>query len=57
MRVDIIDDMAQVKGKVWAKGEPEPEEWTITVEDPLPNREGSPGDLRLFRPLRSITTT
>ena len=25
------------------KGEPEPEEWTIIVEDPLPNREGSPG--------------
>ena len=43
MRVDIVDDTAQVKGKVWTKGEPEPEEWTITVEDPLPNREGSPG--------------
>ena len=43
MRVDIVDDTAHVKGKVWAKGEPEPEEWTITVEDPLPNREGSPG--------------
>ena len=43
MTVDIVDDTAHVKGKVWAKGEPEPEEWTITVEDPLPNREGSPG--------------
>ena len=43
MRVDIVDDTAHVKGKVWTKGEPEPEEWTITVEDPLPNREGSPG--------------
>ena len=43
MRVDIFDDTAHVKGKVWAKGEPEPEEWTIIVEDPLPNREGSPG--------------
>ncbi len=43
MRVDVVDDTAHVKGKVWAKGEPEPEEWTITVEDPLPNREGSPG--------------
>ena len=43
MRVDIVDDTAHVKGKVWAKGEPEPEEWTIIVEDPLPNREGSPG--------------
>ena len=43
MTVDIVDDTAHVKGKVWTKGEPEPEEWTITVEDPLPNREGSPG--------------
>ena len=43
MTVDIVDDTAHVKGKVWLKGEPEPEEWTITVEDPLPNREGSPG--------------
>ena len=43
MTVDIIDDTAQVKGKVWVTGEPEPEDWTITVEDPLPNREGSPG--------------
>ena len=43
MRVDIVDDTAHVKGKVWAKSEPEPEEWTIIVEDPLPNREGSPG--------------
>ena len=43
MRVDIVNDTAHVKGKVWAKGEPEPEEWTIIVEDPLPNREGSPG--------------
>ena len=43
MTVDIVDDTAHVKGKVWAKDEPEPEEWTIIVEDPLPNREGSPG--------------
>ena len=43
MTMDIVEDTAHVKGKVWLKGEPEPEEWTITVEDPLPNREGSPG--------------
>ena len=43
MRVDIVDDTAHVKGKVWGRGEPEPAEWTIIVEDPLPNREGSPG--------------
>ena len=43
MTVEMVDHTAHVKGKVWAKDEPEPEEWTITVEDPLPNREGSPG--------------
>ena len=43
MTVDIVDDTAHVKGKVWVRGEREPEEWTIIVEDPLPNREGSPG--------------
>lgn len=43
MTVEVVDGTAHVKGKVWTRGEPEPEEWTITVEDPLPNREGSPG--------------
>ena len=43
MTVDIVNDTAHVKGKVWIKGEQEPDAWTITVEDPLPNREGSPG--------------
>ena len=43
MTVEIIDDKAVVKGKVWQKDTPEPVGWTITVEDPLPNREGSPG--------------
>ena len=43
MRVEIMDDKAIIRGKVWRTGEPEPAEWTITAEDPLPNREGSPG--------------
>ena len=43
MMVDIVDNTTHVKGKVWARGEQEPDAWTITVEDPLPNREGSPG--------------
>lgn len=43
MMVEIADDKAIIRGKVWRRGEPEPEEWTITAEDPLPNREGSPG--------------
>ena len=43
MTVELINDKALVKGKVWQKDTPEPDGWTITVEDPLPNREGSPG--------------
>ena len=43
MMVEIMDDKAIIRGKVWRTGESEPEAWTITAEDPLPNREGSPG--------------
>ena len=34
---------AKVLGKVWPRGEKEPEAWTTTFDDPSPNREGSPG--------------
>lgn len=30
------------KGKAWVAGTPEPKEWTVEVEDPRPNTEGSP---------------
>ena len=43
MMVEVVDDKAVIRGKVWRTGESEPTEWTITAEDPLPNREGSPG--------------
>ncbi len=43
MKVETTEDKAIIMGKVWRKGENEPPEWTITTEDPLPNREGSPG--------------
>ena len=43
MMVEIMDDKAVIRGKVWKTGESEPAAWTITAEDPLPNREGSPG--------------
>ena len=43
MRVDIEDDRAIIRGKVWPKTEAEPTEWQITAEDPLPIRQGSPG--------------
>lgn len=43
MQVEVIDKKAVISGKVWRTSESEPDEWTITAEDPLPNREGSPG--------------
>ena len=43
MKVDISEDEAQVFGKVWKKGDAEPEEWTLTATDPHPNKTGSPG--------------
>jgi outer membrane protein assembly factor BamB len=30
-------------GKVWPRGEKEPAEWMVRIEDPIPNTQGSPG--------------
>ncbi len=43
MMVETTESKAIIRGKVWRRGEPEPEAWTITAEDPLPNHTGSPG--------------
>ena len=43
LRVDVEADRTVVRGKVWERGTEEPEEWTITVEDPLRITSGSPG--------------
>jgi outer membrane protein assembly factor BamB len=31
-----------IKGKVWPRGEKEPDKWTIELTDPIPNTEGAP---------------
>ncbi len=41
--VKIQDDGAHVFGKVWKRGDAEPDAWTIEAVDPHPNLEGSPG--------------
>ena len=43
LTVKIEDDGAHVLGKVWKRGDAEPEEWTIEAIDPHPNTHGSPG--------------
>ena len=43
LRVDVDGGRALVRGRIWPRGEAEPPGWTITAEDPFPNRGGSPG--------------
>jgi hypothetical protein len=43
LRVDTQADKGTARGKVWKKDDPEPAEWTITLDDPLPVSEGAPG--------------
>jgi hypothetical protein len=43
LRVEVKDDGAHVMGKVWKRGDAEPEAWTIEQLDPHANVIGSPG--------------
>ena len=43
LRVDDDGGRALVRGKVWRRDAPEPAEWTVTAEDPVPVAQGSPG--------------
>jgi outer membrane protein assembly factor BamB len=38
----VVDGKGVVKGKVWPRDEKEPAGWTLEIEDPVPNTEGSP---------------
>jgi hypothetical protein len=38
----VVDGKGVVKGKAWARGEAEPEKWTLELEDPIPNHSGAP---------------
>jgi outer membrane protein assembly factor BamB len=42
-RVELTGEKALLSGKIWPRGTAEPAEWTITAEDELPIRSGSPG--------------
>jgi hypothetical protein len=43
LRVDVTEEKAIVRGKAWPRGEEEPSDWSITVEDPYPIQSGSAG--------------
>jgi hypothetical protein len=43
LSASVDDGKAVLRGKVWERGEPEPDEWTIELVDSQPNLIGSPG--------------
>ena len=43
LRVDLENNRAIIRGKVWKRNETEPSTWTVTAADPHPIRNGSPG--------------
>ncbi len=43
MRSENHDDTVVLKAKVWPRDEEEPADWTVTAEDPAPERIGAPG--------------
>jgi outer membrane protein assembly factor BamB len=42
LTVEVEGDKATVRGKVWEKGQQEPANWTVEVEDPVGNKNGAP---------------
>jgi hypothetical protein len=42
-RAAAKDGKAVLQGKVWKRGEPEPQQWTIEAVDEAPNLVGAPG--------------
>jgi outer membrane protein assembly factor BamB len=43
LRVDPAGSQAIVRGKLWPRGEAEPEAWTVEMVDKSPNLNGTPG--------------
>lgn len=43
LKVSNVGDKSLVQGKVWKKGDKEPDEWSVEAEDTVPNVDGSPG--------------
>jgi outer membrane protein assembly factor BamB len=43
LRVEPAKDQATVRGKIWARGEQEPDKWTVEMVDHSPNLHGTPG--------------
>jgi outer membrane protein assembly factor BamB len=42
LTVELNGSRGVVRGKVWKRGEEEPNNWTVEFTDPIPNKRGSP---------------
>lgn len=42
LTVDVRDGKGLVRGKVWPRGQQEPDQWSVEFADPIPTLEGSP---------------
>lgn len=49
LRVEKDGEKAIARAKVWARGEEEPQDWTLSATDPFPIRRGAPG-LQAYSP-------
>jgi outer membrane protein assembly factor BamB len=43
LKSDTTPEGVTLRGKVWKRGEPEPDQWSIEATDATPNKNGSPG--------------
>jgi hypothetical protein len=43
LRIENLEGKALVRGKVWPRSEPEPQQWTISKDDVMPSLQGAPG--------------
>jgi outer membrane protein assembly factor BamB len=43
LEVFLEGERGVARGKVWPRGEKEPADWLLRIEDPIPNKSGSPG--------------
>ena len=43
LSVSSTGEKTLIRGKAWLRGDPEPKEWTVELDDPRPNTEGAAG--------------
>ena len=55
-RAETSNEKVSLRAKIWPREEPEPDAWTFQMEDPRPNREGSPGLYGLLSGRHLFTT-